>query len=57
MFVAKPGGLNRTPVKSAIRLSQHILNIQAYSQARNQLGTPGQAKSFLWGDKFFWTMS
>jgi len=47
MFVAKPGGLNRTPVKSAIRLSQHILNIQAYSQARNQLGTPGQAKSFL----------
>jgi len=26
-------------------------------QARNQLGTPGGAKSFLRGAQFFWTMS
>jgi len=26
-------------------------------QARNQLGTPGRAMSFLRGPRFFWTMS
>jgi len=28
-----------------------------YSQARNQLGTPGRANSFLRGAQTFWTMS
>jgi len=28
-----------------------------YTQARNQLGTPGWAKSFLRGVQIFWTMS
>jgi len=28
-----------------------------HNQARNQLGTPGEAKSFPWGAEIFWTMS
>ena len=65
--------LNRTPnmfcfVKNVLVLSDEdqIYNVSAdakttvetdYKQARNQLGTPGGAKSFPRGAKSFWTMS
>jgi len=32
-------------------------NLRRFHQARNQLGTPGGAKSFPSGAKIFWTMS
>jgi len=45
--------------KNADGKSEKVLHpclIQIINQARNQLGTPGGAKCFLWGAKIFWTM-
>jgi len=33
------------------------MNGYSYTQARNQLGTPGEGKSVLRGAQFFWTIS